>query len=47
MWLISFGSEQTVDDRKKRQEKEDTGHGVSDGLFARGPALHNLSNQGQ
>ena len=33
--------------RETRQEEEETGHGVSDGLFARGPALHNLSNQGQ
>ena len=33
--------------RETRQEEEETGHGVSDGLFSRGPALHNLSNQGQ
>ena len=37
-----------VDQRDRRQEEEEeTDHGVSDGLFARGPALHNLSNKEQ
>ena len=46
--LFRLGSEQTMDDPTRRQEEEEeTSHGVSDGLFVRGRALHNLSNKEQ